>query len=41
MSATGFRRAGHTPSLVAALIHFDVSVLAGGAFRVLIGALAS
>ena len=33
--ATGFRKAGHTPSLAAALIHFDVSFLCW----VLVGAL--
>lgn len=41
MSASGLRRAGHTPSLVAGLIHFDVLFLEGAAFRVLIGALAA
>lgn len=34
-SAAGFRRAGHTPSLVAALVHFDVSFMCW----VLLGAL--
>lgn len=27
MQLTEFRRAGHTPSLVAALLHFDVSFM--------------
>ncbi len=35
MSAEGFRHAGHTPSLVAALVHFDVSFMVW----VLLGAL--
>jgi NNP family nitrate/nitrite transporter-like MFS transporter len=35
MQLTGFRRAGHLPSLVAALLHFDVSFMAW----VLLGAL--
>lgn len=35
MSSKGFRQAGHTPSLVAALIHFDVSFMVW----VLLGAL--
>jgi len=35
MSTKGFRRAGHTPSLVAALLHFDVSFMVW----VLLGAL--
>jgi len=35
MATTGFRKAGHTPSLAAALIHFDVSFLCW----VLVGAL--
>ena len=34
-STTGFRRAGHTPSLVAALVHFDISFMVW----VLLGAL--
>ncbi|MGI8686091.1 MAG: nitrate/nitrite transporter [Acidimicrobiales bacterium] len=35
MATNGFRRAGHTPSLVAALVHFDVSFMVW----VLLGAL--
>lgn len=35
MAASGFRKAGHSPSLIAALVHFDVSFLCW----VLVGAL--
>jgi NNP family nitrate/nitrite transporter-like MFS transporter len=35
VAATGFRRAGHTPSLAAALVHFDISFMVW----VLLGAL--